>query len=202
MWLLFIWGSREREKRRGAVAEYCPVCRKIGTFEVVEIRKGLHVWFIPIVPGQLLRTIQICRTCGRESMCSVGRYASIRRFAGGSLEPLITATFPKIREVYREELATANLIATGGVDPEMRQRLIREAFGMAEPHFGAGYGHKGRLILTRALNPLRPTADEIQAGLQPYRGTWSRMGMQLTIEEVMISIYPELEVKDPNKFSY
>jgi hypothetical protein len=133
-----------------------------------------------------------------------GRFAGFRRSSRGTLEALIEATHPSIREDFESQLAIADKLASGGegLDAETRRRLIKGAFALADSHYQAGQRRQGLRYLTLSLKPLRPVEDEIRAGLQPYRGTMSRMGRELATDQVMISIYPELEVKDPNKFSY
>jgi len=134
--LLKIRGIEEFERRLGAAAEYCSVCRKIGAFEILEKRMANHICFIPIERGRIVGTRKIYSGCNTESVRFVGRFASLRRAAGSSLESLIQATFPNIREEYREQLAIADSIATGEIDPKVRQRLLRETFGWPNRIFG------------------------------------------------------------------
>ena len=203
--LVRLRGRDEFSKRLGSVADYCAVCRKIGPFEVFQKRVAEHICFIPIERGRSSGAVRVCESCRTESLCSVGQYTSFERTAGGPLEALIESTFPTIREAYREELAVADRVAAAGgeLDQALRRRLLREAFAMAEPHFGGGYSQQGWRILSVALRPLRPTEDEVRACLQPYRGsTTSRMGARVSTQDVLDAIYPELVVKDPSKYSY
>jgi hypothetical protein len=200
-----IRGPLPREKHLGYAADHCRVCRKILPFEIIEERIAYHVCFIPIERGHFVRNARICQGCSSVSDCHLGQYKRLCRTANGPLDALIAQTHPNISESYREELALGESLAAGAgcADPQVRLRLIREAFGLAEPDFKSGYGHQGRRILHLMLRPLSPTEEEIRAGLQPYRNAYnSRMGAILRVEEVMLTIYPEREVKDPNKFSY
>lgn len=201
MWFLIVWGRRQREKHLGYAADYCPICRKVEAFEILEKRHGAHVWFIPVEKGRLLGHAQICGGCQTESESFLTKFRSVSGFRGKSLDALISKTNPDVREANAERLALADRLASG-VDETTRQRLMMEAFALAEPHFRGGYGHQGRRILTVALRPLQPKEEEIRACLERYRQTGSRMGARVQTEEVMVSIYPETEVKDPNKFSY
>jgi hypothetical protein len=199
-----VFSRHQREKRLGYVAEYCRICRKILPFQILEQRVGYHLFFIPIEQGQFLRNTQTCPGCQKETLCQLGQFTGVSHSANVPLETLIATTQPKVAELNKENLATANLLASEreNLDPKLRQRLIMEAFGMAESHFQIGYGHHGRNILTIALRPLVPTEDEIRACLQRYRKANNRMATQLHVEDVMALVYPESVVKDPNKFSY
>jgi hypothetical protein len=204
MLILLLWGRRLREKHLGYVADYCRVCRKILAFEVIEQRMANHIWFIPIERGRIVRNAEICSGCQTDCDCYLGRFKSVSRSARGPLDSLIERTQPNVREANKERLAVAELLTTGsdGIDAKARLHLMMEAFSLAEPHFRIGYGHQGRHILAVALRPLWPNVEEIRACLERYRSSGSRMGAHLRVEEVMVSIYPESEVKDPNRFSY
>lgn len=204
MWFLIVWGKRKREKRLGFVADYCPICRKIDSFEVYEQRVAYHFWFIPTEQGRLLGNTQICRSCQTESKSFPTQFRDILPSKGKSLEDLIAETNPMVRHLHAEQLELADKIAEGegSVDIDTRHRLMMEAFSLAEPHFQIGYGHQGRRMLALSLRPLKPDAEEIRACLQRYRQSGSRMGSRLRTADVMVAIYPECEEKDPNKFSY
>lgn len=204
MWFLILWGRRQREKHLGYAADYCPICRKVETFEILEKRICYHVWFIPVERGEVLGHAKICDGCQTESEGFPNAYREITGFRGKSLDALIAKTNPMVREIHKDKLALADRLAASidGVDEATRHRLMMEAFSFAEPHFQSGYGHQGRRILAVSLRPLQPKEEEIRACLKRYRETGSRMGARLRTAEVMASIYPESAMKDPNKFSY
>jgi len=204
MWLVLIWGKRQREKRLGFAADYCPICRKVERFELMEQRFARHFWFIPVERGRLTGNTQICRGCQTETKSFPAQFIHIDRSARNSLESLIQETNPSVCEANKDRLALAEQIAAGSaaIDATTRHRLIMEAFALAEPHFRIGYGHQGRRILALALRPLSPREEEVRLCLQRYRESGSRMGARLRTDDVMVSVYPETEVKDPNKFSY
>jgi hypothetical protein len=205
MWLLIKWGPQRREKHLGYAADYCPICRKVESFDLLEERVAIHLWYIiPLQRGTLLGYKKICRGCQTMSDGYPNAYREIGRSGSEPLDTLIAKTNPLVREIHKEKLALAERLAAGGdgVDEATRHRLMMEAFSFAEPHFHHGYGHQGRRILTVSLRPLRPTEEEIRACLRRYRESGSRMGARLRTAEVMQSIYPESEMKDPDKFSY
>jgi hypothetical protein len=203
MWFLLVWGSKQREKSLGYVADYCRVCRKITPQEAMERRKGAHIWFIPVESGKLLGTSQICRSCGTEWGCHPGQFRGFKRFRGKSIDALIGATFPKAREVYRDRLAVDAKIAAGGaeIDAATRRKLLAEAFGLVEQRLQSGAGRQAHRILHLAMRPLQPTETEIRECLEPYRKSMNRMS-KLSVEAAMATIYPELEVKQPGEYSY
>ncbi|HSI14890.1 MAG TPA: hypothetical protein VK961_22750 [Chthoniobacter sp.] len=204
MWFLIVYGKRQREKHLGYAADYCPVCRKVQAFEILEKRHGVHVWFIPVEKGDLLGHAQICGGCQTESESFLTQFRNVSGFQGKSLEALIAKTNPDVRKANAERLALAHQLAADvdKIDEPTRHRLIMEAFSLAESHFVVGFGHHGRRILTVSLRPLWPKEEEIRACLQRYRDAGSRMGARLRTADVMALLYPETEVKDPNKFSY
>lgn len=204
MWFLIVWGRRQREKRLGFVADYCPICRKVEASSVFEKRLAFHVWFIPTERGRVIGHTQICSGCQTESKAYPAQFTDFLPAQGESMEELIERTNPAVREKHATRLGLAEKITASNetLDPALRHRLMMEAFSMAEPHFRSGYGHQGKRILTVALRPLSPTVDEIRVCLQRFRDSGSRMGSRLHSDDVMVWLYPETEVPDPNKFSY
>jgi hypothetical protein len=204
MWLLVIWGRRERESRLGYAADYCRVCHEIEPFEIVECRMSTHFWFIPLERGRLRGHKKICPRCHIKTETHPARFAGFDRSARHPLESLIQKTYPTVRERFQEELAMDEKIAAGGqeIDQSTRERLVMEVFSLAEPHFRSGSGHDGRRVLVLGLRPLKPNDEEIRACLQRYRNTGCRMGRILSDQDAIVLIYPEKEVKDPSKFSY
>jgi hypothetical protein len=195
---------KPRQRRTGYVAEYCDICRQVLPFEILEHRMAAHCWFIRVENGRFLSHTQICCGCNTESECDTREFAGISRTASGSIETLITQTHPNLCEKRKDRLAEAEALAAGvrQIDERLRFRLIRESFGLAEPHFRSGLTHHGWHILKLALRPLRPTVDEIRACLQRYRESGSRMGALVRVQELMVAIYPEIEVKDSYRYSY
>jgi hypothetical protein len=201
---LFVkWGKRTWERRLGYVADYCLICRKVTPHAVDEQMKSSQVLFIVLEPEELAGHTQICQGCRTVVPCQPRRYAGFQPTAEGPMDALIAATFPNLREVYGERLAMDEKIASGHeeVDAATRGRLIMEVFGMAEPHFRQGV-LQGLRFLGLAMRPLRPTEAEIRDCIARYQNSHSRMGSMLRLGEVMVAVYPELEVKKPGQYSY
>lgn len=204
MWILVFWGTREREKRLGYVADFCPVCRKIRAFEVTRVSTASHIYFIPLERGTFLEHRQKCRSCFTAFTSHLGRYRAVTPNLQGSMESLVTETFPSIHEVYRERLEIEERVKSGGSasDLELRKQMLMEVFHLAYPHFEEGIGTEGRRILARGLKPLEPTEDEVRECLQHFRQFRCRMGARLRTAEVMSSIRPEERKSVPGQYEY
>jgi len=202
--LILTWVQRTRQKELGYVADYCRICHQVTANRVLEQRKTSRILFISLGPDELLIPTQDCQGCQTESRFFPGRFTGLSPNASGPMESLISATFPQVREVYKEQLEVDEKAAApgAGADPATRQKLLLEAFGMAEPGFRRGGGSEGLRILGLAMRPLRPTEGEIRACVARYHNTRSRMGGMLHVEAVMVAIYPESEVKRPGEYSY
>ena len=204
MWILLLWGERECERQLGFVADFCPVCRKVRPFAIVEVRMAAHFWFIPTERGRHLGNRQTCQNCRSVMPSHPAQFHRPVSSLRGSIDGLIEKTFPSIREVYARRLAVEEAIASdpAKLDADTRAQLIEEAFQLAEPHFVGGYGHEGRRILSLTLQPLWPSETEIRSCLQMLRQRRSQMGRQLRTGDVMASIYPEMKPESPGSFDY
>ncbi len=204
MWILLVWGERERERQLGFVADFCPVCRKVRPFAIAEVRMAAHFWFIPTEWGRFLTHRQTCRDCRTVRPCHLGQFHKPVSILSGSIDGLVEKTFPAVREVYARRLALEETVASdpAKLDAEVRAKLIVEAFELAEPHFVGGYGHEGRRILALTLQPLWPSETEIRSCLQMFRQKRSQMGRQLRTGELMASLYPETKPASPGSFDY
>ncbi len=201
--LLVKWGKITQEKQLGWVADYCRICRKVTPHEVIEQTTSSKVLFVVLERETLAGHAQTCHGCRTAASCDPKRYRGFQESADGSIDGLIAATFPNLREVYGERLVVDEKITSGSgeVDAATRQRLIMEVFGMAEPHFRKSVPH-GLRFLSVAMRPLRPAEEEIRECIARYQNSRSRLGAMLQLREVMAAVYPELEVKKPGKYSY
>jgi hypothetical protein len=197
------WGHRSRLRSLGYVADYCRICRGVTPHEVSEQMASSQVLFFVLEPEALAGHTQVCEGCETVSRCKTTQFTAFQESPGGSIEALIAATFPNVREFYGEQLRVDEKIASGSddVDPATRQRLIMEVFGMSEPHFRKSGPH-GLHFVGVAMRPLRPTEDEIRACIERYQNSRSRLGGVLHLAEVMVAIYPERAVKKPGQYSY
>jgi uncharacterized membrane protein (UPF0136 family) len=103
--MLIVWGTKRVERKAGAVADWCFVCRELRAFELVQISKVGHLYYIPLGSGTVVDHAIRCRECGARFGCDRGLYADPVKHYAGDLDGLVRATHPEWRRDHAERLA-------------------------------------------------------------------------------------------------
>jgi hypothetical protein len=101
--MFITWGTKRVSKRRGYVADFCPMCRQIQPMSIQRIGVAGHIYGISLSEGQLAGHTRVCSACATDLDTTTDRYASIAKKQTG-LHSLIQTTFPNITEHYRTRL--------------------------------------------------------------------------------------------------
>lgn len=64
--MVFVFGTLERERRRGVVVDRCPNCLDLQWFSLIDHHRAFHAYFVPLGRGKYLYTTERCDTCGTE----------------------------------------------------------------------------------------------------------------------------------------
>lgn len=112
------WGKRTSRTALGRVAEYCPICRKNRTCELLEVRRSARVLIFPFGPATLEGHETRCETCDTCVPTDKAKYAAISRESQADVEALLRETNPRL-----------------DVPPVSARRkdLLREPFRVLEP---------------------------------------------------------------------
>ena len=131
---MILFGTTEREAIRGVVADYCSVCRRIERFAVIDHRRTLHLYFVPLGKGRYQGTTRRCVECGHYFEFDPDRYAEVlphREADTLELEQLLRRTTPDVAERF-EAIDAIERVAhksayRGGSDEPSEGRLQEAA---------------------------------------------------------------------------
>jgi hypothetical protein len=73
--MLIIFGFRTRLKLLAREAVECPVCKTTTWFRVVSLRRWFTLFFIPILPLQLVGAFTECQNCGMSMRLTAAQAA-------------------------------------------------------------------------------------------------------------------------------
>jgi hypothetical protein len=133
--MFIIWGTKRVERKQGTVADLCPICREIRSFQLVRVGLASHVYYLSFGEGKLAGHIIRCDACGVILNVEPARYASTAKDSYGGVELLVRDTFPNLREVCAERLQLEEQIrrTPGSFPPAERNRLLMEPFHLLNP---------------------------------------------------------------------
>lgn len=134
--MFFFFGTTDREALRGVVVDFCPVCRKVRPFAVLDHRRTMHLYFIPLGKGRYHGSTRRCVECGHYFEFDPERYAEVLSHPEAErlgLEQALRRTTPALAERF-EAIDAVERVAQGsayrgGVD-EPKEGRLREAASM------------------------------------------------------------------------
>lgn len=146
--VIFIYGTRNTERRLGLIADFCPICRTIRPFEIIRIGRASHLFLVSLGSGSLVAHSMRCTVCETAMKTDQGQYLKIEPTRGrvNDLEALVRSTYPNVREVWAERLAIEEKIKKDPSEmvPELRAKYILEPFSILSPALEARYEHASR----------------------------------------------------------
>ncbi len=126
--MLIVWGWRDRKKRLGRVAEFCPKCDDARPFVVREHRQQFHVYFLPVNRGTHQGHFGTCQKCGHLESVGPADYAGYSRRRRATIEELVDETHPDLPEKIAAHLDARDRAIAGEAEPHERLAMIRQAF--------------------------------------------------------------------------
>jgi hypothetical protein len=105
MWL--IYGHTERRKRRGIVADECPLCEDVRPFLVTEHYVVSHLYFIPLGRGRLQASVRRCQACQGAFACDstlYDQFLSVRQARTLPIDELLEQTNPNLARAREARL--------------------------------------------------------------------------------------------------
>lgn len=131
--MLIVWGKKITKKRLGHVADFCPLCRELRSFSMINVRRVPHLYFISLGSGESVGHYRTCDSCSVMLGAQVGQYASVSRAKGQDVVELAMATNPNVDEVYAERFQLEERLAAGRLSAEERIELLAEPFVLVNP---------------------------------------------------------------------
>ena len=132
--MFFVWGTKLIRKARGWVADFCPKCRAPEAFELRQVNKVQHIYYLPLGRGQLVGHERRCQHCGIVLTAQPARYVAIAPHPA-PIRELITQTFPTLEQAYapRLELEQRLRQSPASLSGAERRALILESFMLISP---------------------------------------------------------------------
>ncbi len=128
--MFFFFGTTDREALRGVVVDYCPVCRQVRRFSVIDLRRTMHLYFIPLGKGTYQGSVRRCVECGQYFEFDAGRYSEVLAHPEAEaldLEQGLRRTTPRLAERFEAidaiERMAGRSAYRGGIDEPAEGRL-------------------------------------------------------------------------------
>jgi hypothetical protein len=64
--MFFVFGTTDKDRKRGFVVDRCPSCLDLEWFELVDHHRAWHLYFVPLGRGRFLYTSVRCNQCGAK----------------------------------------------------------------------------------------------------------------------------------------
>ena len=130
--MIFIWGKKRVERKQGRVADFCPVCREIRSFELVRVGFAGHIYYVSFGEGELAGYVITCDDCHLALGTKPTRYDSTHKGRPGDLEALIQLTFPTLRSAMARRLALEEQLkrTRTAIPEEDRREFLIEPFSL------------------------------------------------------------------------
>lgn len=126
---LFIWGRKAVVRSLGRVADFCPICREAGVFELLETRVVAHIYYIPLGRGTPAGGNQIrCLRCGTQMWVKAEEYAQVSQDRTANASALFATLGPAAAAAVQERLRLEVRVQACGLSPEERTVLVEEPF--------------------------------------------------------------------------
>lgn len=126
--MLIAWGTSEHRRKRGWVADWCPICQDFRPLRAHDAYSQSHFYFLPVGRGRFIGHFMRCAHCRRQFGCNPERYAAFAKRRGRSVEALVEQTHPQLPERVGEYLARRDLAAAGEVTDAERRDWLDEPF--------------------------------------------------------------------------
>lgn len=127
MFFFLVWGTMARAESQGVVADLCPYCCEVRAFEVKDIYRVHHIYYVRLGRGTFVVRTRQCYGCRRQLAFDESKYVGPVANAEAQTLPIghtLARTNPRlahrIEELARlEEMATATAYRDQGGDGRM-----------------------------------------------------------------------------------
>lgn len=132
--MFFVWGKKHVTRKMGFVADFCPLCRKVSSFQLDRVGLAGHVYYVSFGKGELVGYTRKCMHCKTilNGNPDLYREVSKKLLAPGELQRL---TFPNLHTQYAERLTLEQTIihSPASLPGDTRRALLKEPFILLNP---------------------------------------------------------------------
>jgi hypothetical protein len=125
------FGRTNSYRTLGRVADFCPLCRGIRPFRLLQVDSIRHFYSIPLGGRTSIGQSRVCETCQLVGPAPSDGYRALSNDPDADLDTLIAETNPEIRRNYASRLILEERIAARKLTAGERSTLLREPFEMA-----------------------------------------------------------------------
>lgn len=151
---MFLHFRKKRvEKRLGFVTDFCPICRDVRAFRLIQVRVAMSFNEVPLEKGALAGHQIECVDCQIRMAASPERYRAVEKEYPLGLDWLVERTFPDLRAQYSGRLKLENDLRKGRPTllPEQREKLLLEPFLILSPMVDERFADPTRMDLQSSL---------------------------------------------------
>jgi hypothetical protein len=124
--MIFIWGTKERRKASGYVADVCSSCKAINVHRLIEVREVPHVYYLSIGGGKVAFYQVECDQCDAVETIHPSRYTA-RLDKAIEVDKLIELTHPGVHAELEEQKQREERAERGELTAEERIQVMQEA---------------------------------------------------------------------------
>jgi hypothetical protein len=204
--MFIVWGKKRVERNIGLVADFCPICRDVRSFQLRRIGLAGHIYYITFGEGKLAAHIIRCSECGVDLGVDPTRYTRTGKDSRVGLEALIRDTFPNLRETYtaRLEMETRIKRTRSTLSGDEYKRLLMEPFALLNPQVEDRFAESTEMDKKSGIGCLGTVliAGAILFGSLKFRGpTQDKMLLAALIVVVIGIIYTFIQMHlGPGRF--
>ena len=125
------FGRTIHHRTLGRAADFCPFCRGLRPFRVLQVESVRHFYMLPMGGRLVQGESRVCESCGLLSPVPAEGYLAISSDPDADLDMLIVETNPNIRRNWASRLLLEERIAARKLTSGERAGLLREPFEMA-----------------------------------------------------------------------
>lgn len=96
--MFIVWGSKEKKKQLGFVADHCIQCQDVRAFSLEDRYEAGHIYYISLTQGKWRATVKTCLTCHGEFVASKNDYREFILDRNTRIDDLLRRSNPTLLE--------------------------------------------------------------------------------------------------------
>jgi len=154
--MFVVWGTKTANRRRGYVAEFCPICRSIQPCRVLDLNRVKHLYMISVGQVEHVQQEVTCTGCRRRTLVGPFTYQAFVRDRNADINRLVRETHPHLLEEIADRLVLEERARGTGqpLSRDERMGLLAEPFHAMSHAFDRNLGPYGGLERLTGLSLL------------------------------------------------
>ena len=129
---MMIYGTKILYSPIGWVADFCPICRRLERFQLIEVRKAFHVNTAILSEEHLFHWIR-CTSCASPMLTDRGRYTVISQLPQKPVASMAAVTMPDLSVKLGARLHLERQVQSGAaISAQSRAWLMAEPFQVVD----------------------------------------------------------------------